>query len=159
MSKPQACVRIAQTEDEIAAVKTVFLDYLSFVEDFLGESLGFQGTSKEFATFPHIYDRLWLAEYQGNVVGACGIKPFEGDICELKRLYVRPSGRGHALGRQLTQAALAGAKALGYSTMYLDTNAGLTHANAIYEALGFEDIPSYYDNPLGDSSRYMALTF
>ena len=40
--------------------------------------------------------------------------------------------------------------------MYLDTDRGLTHANKIYEGLGFIDIERYYDNPMG-CSRYMAL--
>jgi len=31
----------------------------------------------------------------------------------------------------------------------------LTHANAIYETLGFQDIEKYYDNPM--DSRFMAL--
>ena len=45
---------------------------------------------------------------------------------------------------------------MGYSQMFLDTDPGLTHANSVYEALGFEDIDRYYDNPMG-CSRYMAL--
>jgi len=32
---------------------------------------------------------------------------------------------------------------------------GLIHANAVYEALGFEDIEKYYDNPM--DSRFMGL--
>lgn len=157
MSLPRVSVRRAETAEEIAAVKAIFLDYLRFVEDFLGESLSFQGTETEFATFPGVYDALWLASVDDTPVGAVGIKPFRDDICELKRLFVRPAGRGHTLGRRLTEASIRGARDMGYVTIYLDTNAGLTHANAVYEGLGFRDIASYYDNPLGDSSRYMAL--
>ena len=153
----RALVARAETPAEIADVRAVFLDYLAFVEDFLGASLDFQGTQAEFADFPHTYDALWLASVDGAPVGACGLKPFAPGICELKRLYVRPEGRGHGLGERLTRAAVDGARDHGYGTMYLDTNAGLVHANAIYERLGFTDIPPYYDNPLGETSRYMAL--
>lgn len=149
-------IEIVHLADDIAAVKAIFLEYLAFIENYLGETLDFQGTEKEFADFPKTYDALFLAKINGKPVGACGLKPFETDICELKRLYCRPDGRGHQLGLKLTQATITEARNQGYQKIYLDTDRGLTHANSIYEALGFKDIERYYDNPMG-CSRYMAL--
>ena len=146
----------AISKDDVAAVKAVFIDYMAFIEDYLGQSLCFQGTDTEFATFPDIYDALLLVRLNGEAVAACGIKPFKPGICELKRLYCRPEGRGHHVGLRLSQRAISKAKALGYDKMFLDTDAGLTHANKIYEQLGFTDIERYYENPMG-CSRYMAL--
>jgi GNAT superfamily N-acetyltransferase len=150
-------IGIAKTAEDIAAVKTIFLEYMEFIENYLGESLGFQGTEKEFADFPDIYDALFLAKIDGEPVAACGLKPFKPGICELKRLYSRPEGRGRGLGKKLTQATIIAAREHGYKQIYLDTDPGLIHANAVYEALGFKDIERYYDNPMG-CSRYMALT-
>lgn len=150
-------INLAKTPQDIAAVKAIFLEYMEFIEAYLGESLGFQGTEKEFAEFPDIYDALFLAKIDGEPVAACGLKPFKPGICELKRLYCRPAGRGHKLGRKLTEATITEARQRGYEQMYLDTDPGLTHANAVYETLGFTDIERYYDNPMG-CSRYMALT-
>jgi carbonic anhydrase len=145
----------AKTETDIAAVREIFLEYLGFVERYLGQDLSFQGTEKEFSDFPQTYDALFLAKLDGRPVAACGIKPFTPGICELKRLYCKPVGRGYGLGLKLSQAAVNHARALGYEQMYLDTDHGLIHANAIYEALGFQDIDKYYDNPM--DSRFMAL--
>lgn len=156
MTQPLSTIAPANSPEDIAAVRAVFEDYLVFIEDYLGASLCFQGTETEFATFPQVYDVLLLAKVDGVPVAACGVKPFKPGICELKRLYCRPSGRGHNLGRRLTEAAINHARGLGYSHIYLDTDVGLTHANHIYEALGFMDIAQYYDTPLG-CSRYMAL--
>ena len=150
-------IGIAKTAEDIAAVKTIFLEYMEFIENYLGESLGFQGTEKEFADFPDIYDALFLAKIDGEPVAACGLKPFKPGICELKRLYSRPEGRGRGLGKKLIQATIIAAREDGYKQIYLDTDPGLIHANAVYEALGFKDIERYYDNPMG-CSRYMALT-
>jgi len=151
----QLTIRRAETSKDINAVKTIFIEYLHFVEDYLGQSLSFQGTETEFADFPHTYDALFLAALDGDPVAACGIKPFKDKICELKRLYCRPSGRGHGLGLKLSKAAIDAAKEMGYHTIYLDTDHGLTHANTIYECLGFQDIEKYYDNPM--DSRFMGL--
>ena len=150
-------IEIAKSPEDIAAVKTIFLEYMAFIEDFLGESLNFQGTEKEFADFPDTYDALLLAKINNEPRAACGLKPFKPDICELKRLYCRPNGRGHKLGLKLTKATILEARKKGYKQMYLDTDRGLTHANTVYEALGFADIDRYYNNPMG-CSRYMALT-
>jgi len=75
-------------------------------------------------------------------------------ICELKRLYCRPDGRGHGLGYKVTRAAMVFAKEFGYKEIYLDTDHGLIHANSVYERLRFKDIEKYYDNPM--DSRFMA---
>lgn len=145
----------AETDEDVAAVRALFLEYLQFVESYLGQDLSFQGTEAEFADFPQTYDALFLAELNGVPVAACGLKPFKAEICELKRLYCRPAARGLGLGFKLCQSTLEAARALGYKHMYLDTDSGLTHANAIYEALGFQDIEKYYDNPM--DSRFMSL--
>ncbi|GGX75601.1 N-acetyltransferase [Litorimonas cladophorae] len=148
-------IKRADTPQDIADVRDIFIEYLNFVEAFLGQSLAFQNTDTEFADFPHTYDALFLASLGAEPVAACGIKPFNGKICELKRLYCRPAGRGHGLGRKLTEAAILAARKMGYTTMYLDTDHGLTHANSVYESIGFRDIEKYYDNPM--DSRFMAL--
>lgn len=145
-----------QTQADIASAKTIFLEYLAFIERELGETLTFQNTDTEFSDFPNRYAGLFLAKISQKPAAACAVKLFSPGICELKRLYVRPEFRGHNLGLKLTQTSLAFARTQGFRQMYLDTNPGLTHANRLYEALGFRDIEKYYDNPLM-CSRYMAL--
>jgi N-acetylglutamate synthase-like GNAT family acetyltransferase len=151
---PEITIDKAETKSDILAVKDLFLEYLGFVESFLGESLEFQKTDKEFTTFPDFYDALYLAKINGKPVAACGLKPFKDEICELKRLYCRPDARGHGLGHQLIELCLKDARHRQYKKIYLDTDHGLVHANSIYEALGFNDIERYYDNPM--DSRFMA---
>lgn len=149
-------IKPAQTAEDIHQVKAIFLAYLEFIEGYLGQNLNFQNTQEEFETFPEMYRALFLARLDGVAVGACGLKAFAPAISELKRLYVLPQGRGHNLGERLTRAAIAYSAENGFEKIYLDTDPGLTHANAIYERLGFTDIERYYENPMG-CSRYMAL--
>ena len=146
----------ADTPEDIHAVKEIFIEYLHFVENYLGQSLSFQGTETEFANFPQTYDVLFIAHLDGDPVAACGIKPLKDKICELKRLYCRPHARGHGIGLDLCKATIKAARDLGYTYIYLDTDHGLAHANSIYERLGFRDIEKYYDNPM--NSRFMGLS-
>jgi len=150
-------IDIAHTPEDVNSVKAIFQEYLAFIEDFLCQPLDFQGTEKEFSTFPAVYDFLLLAKLDGKPVAACGVKNFKPGISELKRLFARPEGRGHNLGEKLTIAAMDEARRRGFTEMYLDTDPGLTHAVKIYKKLGYTEIPRYYDNPMG-CSLYMKIS-
>ena len=147
----------AKTPEDISMVRSIFLDYINFIEDYLDHSLDFQNTTEEFSNFPSVYKTLLLAKLNNNTVAACALKQLSDNACELKRLYCRPSGRGHKIGESLVIRAIKDAKKIGYKKMYLDTNKGLKHANSIYEELKFKDTDSYYANPMADT-RYMSLT-
>ncbi len=99
---------------------------------------------------------LLVQDDAGEVVGVVGIRRFDDEDAELKRMYLVPEARGSGLGRAMAEVAVAAARSLGYRRLLLDTVASLTAAIAIYEELGFVEIPAYRHNPLEDA-RYFAL--
>ncbi|HYD29887.1 MAG TPA: GNAT family N-acetyltransferase [Azospirillaceae bacterium] len=145
---------IASGEEDIAHVRALFGEYAQS----LGFSLCFQGFDQELASLPGGYGpprgRLLLARVGGRVAGCVALRPLDGPACEMKRLYVRPKFRGMKLGRRLAEAIIDAARDLGYTRMRLDTLARLHEACALYEALGFVEIPAYNHTPLADVRHF-----
>jgi len=134
--------------DDVELVRTLFREYA----DGLGVDLSFQGFDEEVAALPAGYDVLLVAGSDGCV----GVRPFSDGICEMKRLYVRPSARGTGLGTELAEAAIAHARTLGYAMMRLDTMPAMGAAQALYASLGFVEIAAYRHNPVA-GTRFMEL--
>jgi len=122
--------------------------------------LCFQNFSAELESLPLMYGpprgALLVAEVDSAVAGCIALRPFRDDICEMKRLYVRPAFRGRHLGRDLGNAIVGVARDLGYGAMVLDTLASMEAANALYQSMGFRQADAYYENPL-PNVRYFVL--
>ncbi len=88
-----------------------------------------------------------LAEKDGAVLGGVGLRRLEPSVCEMKRLWVRDAARGLGLGRKLALALMEQGKSMGCGTMRLDTGFRQPQAIAIYNELGFRNIPAYYSCP------------
>jgi len=161
-SSPAVVIRPAATAEDYAAAALLFRAYA----DSLDFSLCFQGFDDEMAAMPGKYaagerGALLLGVADGQPLGVVGLRDLGTDekgerICEMKRLYIDPAGRGRNLGRLLVDAVLAEARRLGYRAIRLDTFPSMVAANRIYDALGFRDIPPYYNNPL-PGARYREL--
>lgn len=137
---------------ELDAVRSIFREYAAG----LGVDLCFQNFEQELAGLPGEYaaprGALLLARVDGEVAGCCALRPLDSadypNAAEMKRLFVRKAFRGFGLGRQLAEATLDAARQAGYACVLLDTLDDMEAARALYEDLGFEDIPPYYHNPI-----------
>lgn len=140
------------SREALDAVRDIFREYAHG----LGVDLCFQGFDDELASLPGEYaaprGALLLAMVQGHVAGCVGLRPHDTadypNAAEMKRLYVRPAWRGTGLGRHLAEAALDAARQGGYACVLLDTLSDMEAARALYDDLGFEEIPPYYHNPI-----------
>ncbi len=146
---------VPQSANELAAAAMIFKEY----GDSLGIDLSFQGFEHELANLPGLYaaprGTLLLAWVEGELAGCCALRPIDdvdvANAAEMKRLYVRPAFRRFGLGRLLAEAVLDAARQMGYSTVLLDTLDDMEAARALYEELGFVEIPPYYHNPMAGS--------
>ncbi|EXG86126.1 transcriptional regulator, MarR family with acetyltransferase activity [Clostridium sp. ASBs410] len=81
-------------------------------------------------------DRLWCAEYIGEIIGCIGIVGHE-DKAQLRWFLLHPNYRGIGLGKKLLNLALAFAREKGYKKVYLSTTNDLEKAISMYTKAGF----------------------
>ncbi len=158
-------IRRAEDSDAVCEVLLLFREYASS----LTVDLAFQNFERELATLPGEYaaphKRLFVASVHdgeapnkgGSVphtrapdvaAGCVALRKLEGDICEMKRLYVRKPYRGIGIGRSLANAAFQAAREAGYRRMRLDPLPEMMQAQKLYRAFGFREIPAYRYNPV-----------
>lgn len=151
MHKPFVQLLHPVSDEDLTETRSIFQEYASSLK----VDLCFQGFQDELTGLPGDYAEprgtLLLARVDGVVAGCCALRPLDAsdysNAAEMKRLYVRQAFRGLGLGRQLTEGILDAARKAGYSCVLLDTLDDMESARALYEDLGFEEIPPYYHNP------------
>jgi putative acetyltransferase len=147
----------AESPAQIGQVRELFLEYAQS----LRVNLCFQNFEEELAELPGHYappgGRLLLAEYEGHLAGCVALHQWEPGVCEMKRLYLRPSFRGKGLGRVIAETILSEARKIGYQCMRLDTiEPIMKDAVEMYRKLGFREIAPYRPNPIA-GAMYMEL--
>jgi GNAT superfamily N-acetyltransferase len=89
---------------------------------------------------------------------ACAGARFTATAAELTKVFTQPAQRGRGIGRQLIGRVEAAARDLGLSSVRLDTRSELAEACALYERLGFRQVPAFNEEPYSDRWYSKSLT-
>jgi putative acetyltransferase len=128
-------------KDDNAALKQIVQENLSkFHLDIPGTAyfdseLG--NLSDYYVTTP--LRNYFVLEIDGAVAGGVGVAEFDGEICELQKLYLSEPAKGNGYSKLLMNEAIKFAKNVGYTQMYLETHHNLSIAVKLYKSYGFKE--------------------
>jgi len=103
----------------------------------------FEGVCAQIvADFVNKYDesreRGWIAEIDGQNVGAVMLANDGDGVARFRLLFVEPKARGLGVGARLVDEAIRFARGAGYRKITLWTHSVLTAARHIYQSAGFK---------------------
>ena len=118
------------------------------------------GTAYADKALDHMYENYdrpkatyFVVEEEGQIIGCAGVAQldnYEGNVCELQKMYFLEEARGRGLGRKMIDICLDRAKEYGFEKCYLETMPYMKDAQMLYKKSGFE----YIDAPMGDTGHF-----
>lgn len=118
---------------------------LAELDALYGKRDGFRPTATPEELSPP--DGAFYIAWKGDhPVGCCGFKRLEGDLAEVKRVYVIPRYRSRGIASELLAFVEEQARAAGYHRLRLQHGADQPHALALYTSAGYHAIPDYNGN-------------
>ncbi len=131
-------IRHAIFPDDTAAVLGIWREFIANSP----VNLDYQQNDAEFADLAGKYVApggcILLAGQGNDIEGCVAFRKVDADICEMKRLYVRPHARGKRLGHELVGRLIAEARMAGYREMRLDVMEKFVSARDLYQS--FESV-------------------
>src|SRR5437762_10837765 len=82
--------------------------------------------------------RAWVAEKDGERVGAVFVAKESDAVAKLRLLHVEPEARGLGIGKRLVEECVRFARQAGYQKMTLWTQSILHAARHLYKEAGFQ---------------------
>lgn len=153
MSKDNIVIREIRPEDNPqieAVIKRCFPEF----------KIPLKGTAYEDAETPFMYESYqgdrevyYVLANDAEVFGGAGIKQlkdFDGNVCELQKMYFSPKIRGKGFGKKIFEKCLKAAKDFGFEICYLESASQLKAAIHIYENFGFK----HRTESLGNTGHY-----
>ena len=145
---PSVQIRKARSDEDVQAARELAWEFVAFLRtrypemdaeiDAYLEAQDFEGKLQRFNDHFHPpAGECLLAVHEGVPVGLVMLKPGDGAVCEMNRMYVRESARGLGIGRRLGEALIARARELGYAEMRLSALHRHREALPLYRSLGF----------------------
>ena len=147
MKKDKFILTIANSEMHYNDAMQLFQEYANS----LNISLDFQHFDEELKIISTMYGppdgHLIIVYTEDTAIACAAYRKIEEGICEVKRMYVKPSYRKEQIGDKMLSELITKATLSGYKLMRLDTLDSMIPAITLYKKHGFHEIDAYYFNP------------
>lgn len=153
MSKDTIVIRKIEPKDNTKIAKAIRSVLIEMGVPKIGTAYEDKSLDLMFETYQEPNKVYYVVEQGNSILGGAGIAPldnYEGNICELQKMYFTPKARGKGLGSQMMYKCLSFAKNAGFEKCYLETMPYMDDARKLYRKVGFESI----DGPIGDTGHY-----
>ena len=151
MSKP--IIRAIRKADNPSLARVIRKVLVDLGAPKVGTALADTSLDSMFETYQGKRRVYFVVEEKGIVLGGAGIaalENYDGNICELQKMYFLDSARGKGLGKLMLSRCLEAATSFSFESCYLETMSYMIAAQNLYKKFGFQ----YLDGPLGDTGHF-----
>ena len=151
MSKP--IIRAIRKADNPSLARVIRKVLVDLGAPKVGTALADTSLDSMFETYQGKRRVYFVVEEKGIVLGGAGIaalENYDGNICELQKMYFLDSARGKGLGKLMLSRCLDAATSFSFQSCYLETMSYMMAAQNLYKKFGFQ----YLDGPLGDTGHF-----
>lgn len=151
MSKP--IIRAIRKADNPSLARVIRKVLVDLGAPKVGTALADTSLDSMFETYQGKRRVYFVVEEKGIVLGGAGIaalENYDGNICELQKMYFLDSARGKGLGKLMLSRCLEAASSFSFESCYLETMSYMMAAQNLYKKFGFQ----YLDGPLGDTGHF-----
>lgn len=123
------------------------------------------GTAYADTALDHMYENYnvdkacyFVVEENNKIIGCAGVaqlENYDGNVCELQKMYFTEKARGRGLGSQMMNVCLNRAREYGFEKCYLETMPYMEDAQKLYIKTGFQ----YINARIGDTGHYSCPVF
>lgn len=153
MTSTDFIIREIESKDNLQLANVVRGVILEMGAPKVGTAYEDKATDAMFETYQKDKAAYFVVEYKNKIVGGAGIAQldnFDGNTCELQKMYFLPIARGKGLGTKLISVCLDKAKEFGFENCYLETLPYMEAAVKLYKKYGFKNL----EKPLGNTCHY-----
>lgn len=155
---PTVTIREIQPKDNPAIAQCIRGVFIELGVPKVGTAYEDKSLDAMFETYEAPKKVYFVLEEHESIIGGAGIAPldnYDGNVCELQKMYFAPQARGRGLGSRMISLCLSKATEMGFETCYLETMPYMDAARALYAKNGFKTI----DKPMGDTGHYSCSVF
>ncbi|MCT4628663.1 GNAT family N-acetyltransferase [Winogradskyella sp.] len=153
MSKDTIVIREIEQKDNPKIAKAIRSVLIEFGVPKVGTAYEDKALDCMTETYDQARKIYYVVEKAGEIIGGAGISPldnYNGNVCELQKMYFMPEARGKGVGSKMMEKCLLFAKDAGFDKCYLETMPYMDAARKLYKKVGFE----FIDKPMGNTGHY-----